>query len=100
MSSRGFGFLLGSGICVAFLAIYLGLIWVPPEDHYSYSEADDSAFWVGLWLATPVAGYLAAFVAIVRRSTRRVGQGMLIGLTLLLPVVVAVGFGITVSNSI
>jgi hypothetical protein len=79
---------------VVFLAIYLGLIWEPEP-----AEEISSGYLVWVWLATPIAAYLAAVVATVRRRTRRVGQGMLIGLTVLLPVVVAVGFYIAVGGS-
>jgi hypothetical protein len=42
------------------------------------------SFWVWLVFAVPLAGYLVALVATVRRSSWHFGQGMLGGLTLLL----------------
>jgi hypothetical protein len=50
-------------------------------------------------LAIPPLGYLVAIVLTVRRSTRRLGQGMLVGLTLTLPMALASLFGFFVSRS-
>jgi hypothetical protein len=73
------------------------LIWASPS---AYSdEPAVSAILSLLWLAIPVTGYLVAIVATVRRPTRHFGQGMLLGLTLLMPVAFAAWFGILVSNS-
>ena len=52
-----------------------------------------------MWLAIPLAGYLAATLVTLLRSTRRVGQGMVIGLTVTLPFAIAIVFGISSSNS-
>jgi len=49
-----------------------------------------SSFWFLLWFALAVATYLVAIVATARRSTRRFGQGMLLGLTALLLVGITV----------
>jgi hypothetical protein len=81
--------------------MYLGLAQPWDVDAlYSANHDEPSLFWWWLWLTIPIAGYLAAIVATLRLSTRRVGQGMLIGLTLMLPVVIAVGVGIGMSYSI
>lgn len=60
--------------------------------------------WVGLplwWsaLAIPAVGYIAAVTMTVRRSTTRLGQGMLIGLTVIMPGAVAILFGFFMSRS-
>ena len=44
----------------------------------------DNYIWYWPWLAIPMVGYVVAIVATVRPTTRNFGQGMLLGLTLLL----------------
>ena len=39
-----------------------------------------------------VGGYLAAIILTIQRSTRQLGKGMLVGLTVMLPVAVGVAF--------
>lgn len=89
------GYLLGGGVSLAFLATFLFFL-MSFNDPY----LDDSPGYSIVWLlAIPVAGYVAAMLAAVLRSTRRVGQGMLIGLTLMLLVAIGAAYGIGVSNS-
>lgn len=87
---RSVGFLIGTVAAVGF-AISLGYDAVVSYDHEndpSYSSS--SLGW--LTVSLPAVGYVAAIVLTVRRSTRRLGQGMLIGLTVMVPV----GFGVAV----
>ena len=49
-------------------------------------------------LALPVIGFLVAIAMTVRRSTRRVGQGMLMGLALMLPAAVVIDFAYFISR--
>lgn len=44
-------------------------------------------------LALPVVGYAAAVVMTARHSTTRLGQGMLIGLTITMPAALVLLFG-------
>ena len=98
--SRGRGFLFGGVLSGAFLVTVL----VNPDTWRDpYAEADSSRVGVILWLsalAIPVGGYTVAIVMTSRRSTTRIGQGMLMGLTILLPVAFAVLFGIGMSRSV
>jgi hypothetical protein len=80
MSRRGLGFLLGGGISLAWLAIWLVFFLMSLNDPYQDEPSDREIFWLFVWLAIPLAGYLAATIVTVLRSTRRVGQGMLLGL--------------------
>jgi len=94
MSPKGRGCLLGGAWA---LVSGFAFLWSLAA---AYSEAevpDDSAFWSSdllEWVAfaIAVAGYRVAIVLTVQRSSRRWGQGMLIGLTVMLPV--WVGFAI------
>lgn len=75
------GFVVGVAVWAIFVMYLQVTIWADDPDDEERSE-----FWLWPWLAIPVAGYLIASVATARRSTRRFGQGMLLGLTALLPV--------------
>ena len=98
-SSRGWGVAVGVGVWTAFVFALALLRESEPEYYPAESETAlrDSLYL--LWLATPVVGYLVAAVATVRRSARRFGQGMLVGLTLLMPVAAYLTYWI-ISNSI
>jgi hypothetical protein len=75
------GFLIGTGVmAVAFIAALVPLVSDP------YSEATASA---PAMLLISAVGYFAAIAATIGRRTRRVGQGMLLGLTTMLPVAFA-----------
>ena len=93
------GVLLGGGISLVWLAAFLVTFWMPYNDPYGDDPPDWWIFWNFVWLVIPLAGYLAATLVTILRSTRRVGQGMLIGLTVTLPFAVAIVFGVAVSNS-
>jgi ABC-type Mn2+/Zn2+ transport system permease subunit len=99
LSRRGLGYLLGGGISLAWLATFLVSFLMSLNDPYLDEPSDREILWSFVWLAIPLAGYLAATLVTVLRSTRRVGQGMLIGLTVTLPFAIAIVFGISVSNS-
>lgn len=93
------GFLVGGCVSVVFVATILAN---PDAWNTSYDEDAGTALGAFMgWsaLAMPPMGYLAAIVFTCRRSTRRMGQGMLIGLTLTLPMALALLFGIFVSRS-
>jgi hypothetical protein len=99
LSRRGLGLLLGSGISLTWLAIWLAFYLTSLNDPYSYDPSDREIFWWFAWLASPIAGYLAATLVTMPRSTRRVGQGMLLGLTVTLPFAIAIVFAIGASSS-
>jgi hypothetical protein len=86
-SRRELGCLVGGGVWGAFLVAFVVFY---AADEARADEGGISAFWFLLCFAIPVAGYLFSIVATVRRSSRRFGQGMLLGLTLL----VLVGFAV------
>jgi hypothetical protein len=93
------GFLLGGGVSVVFVATILA-----NPDVWNTSYDEDAGTVLGAFmgwsaLAMPTLGYLAAIGFTGRRATRRLGQGMLIGLTLTLPMALALLFGIFVSRS-
>jgi hypothetical protein len=94
------GFLLGGCVSVAFVATILANpdVWSDPYDEDSGTALGVFMGWSALDM--PPLGYLAAIVFTVRRSTRRLGQGMLSGLTLTLPIAVALLFGFFVSRSL
>lgn len=99
LSRRGRGFLLGGCISLAWLAIFLVIFLMSLNDPYQDEVSDREILWSFVWLAIPLAGYLVATVVTVLRSTRGVGQGMLLGLTVTLPFAIAIVFGIAASNS-
>jgi hypothetical protein len=77
---RSYGFLLGTLVMAAAFAVaVLPLAFDTDEESGSPSAM----------LVTATLGYVAAIAATIRRRTRRVGQGMLIGLTVLLPLTYA-----------
>jgi hypothetical protein len=101
-SARMRGFLLGASVWVAFFAVLLAGPATVIEDLYLYYEDSGTAlgaFMEWLALSLPLLGYVAAIVLTVRRSTRRLGQGMLIGLTLILPLAFVITIGMAVSQS-
>ena len=99
LSPRMRGFLLDDCVWVAFFAVVLA-----NPDTFSDSCYEDSGTGLGLFmewlaLALPPLAYVAAIVLTVRRSTTRLGQGMLIGLTMMLPLAFVILIGIGVSQS-
>jgi hypothetical protein len=79
---RRTGCLVGGTVWVLCLLTFFVLYAV---DEARVEEGGLSAFWFWLGLVLPpAAGYLVAIVATVRRPSRHFGQGMLIGLTMLL----------------
>jgi hypothetical protein len=91
-ASRVVGLLVGGAVVVA--TFIVDLVRLFSGYNHDYQPYALEPVWEGLTLATPAAGYLAAVVLTVRRGTRRLGQGMLIGLTALLPVAFAATFAI------
>jgi hypothetical protein len=98
-SARGLGLRIGAIISVVFLGAVLlnPSIWRDPYE-------DARVGWVGLTLlfsalAVPVVGYLTAAVLTRRHATTRLGQGMLIGLTVTMPAAVLFMFGVVMSRS-
>jgi hypothetical protein len=51
----------------------------------------NQVLFLGLSIAIPLVGYVFGIVLALRRSTRRRGLGILVGLTLVFPVALAVG---------
>ena len=98
-SARGLGLRIGAIISVVFLGAVLltPSIWRDPYEDARWR-------WVGLTLlffalAVPVVGYLTAAVLTLRHATTRLGQGMLIGLTVTMPGAVLFLFGVVMSRS-
>jgi hypothetical protein len=90
---------VGGGISLAWLAISLAFFLMSLDDPYLDEPSDREVFWSLVWLALPMAAYLGATLMTVLRSTRRVGQGMLLGLTATLPFAIVILFAIGASNS-
>ncbi|MEP6665860.1 MAG: hypothetical protein ABJA81_05380 [Nocardioidaceae bacterium] len=84
MSLEGLGFLLGSAVTVAFTGELA--VWMLANAYHDFNPYGFEPVLKWLTIATPVAGYLAATGLVVTRTLRRLGVGMLIGLTLALPV--------------
>ena len=78
-SQRGVGFLVGGGVWAVLLLTFYVLYEVDARS----DVGGLSTFWFALWFALAVAACLVAIVAAARRSTRRFGQGMLLGLAAL-----------------
>ena len=83
VGAKGRGVLMGGAVAIVFAADLVFL-------KFHYRDAGDAS---GLpppgvltWLAIPLVGLGAAVFLMVRRSTRDVGKGMLIGLLIGLPV--------------
>ena len=74
ISRRGLGYLLGGGISLAWLASFLVSFLRSLNDPYLDEPSDREIVWSLMWLAIPLAGYLAATLVTVLRSTRRVGR--------------------------
>ncbi|WP_167880521.1 hypothetical protein [Nocardioides guangzhouensis] len=87
-STRGRGFLVGAAVGGVFLVMLL----LDPEltgDPYGDSRTDTVGL-VMLYVALAIAalGFVTAAVLTFRRATTRLGQGMLVGLTVTIPLAV------------
>jgi hypothetical protein len=87
-STRGRGFLLGAAVGTVFLLLLL----LNPEltgDPYGDSRTDTVGL-VLLYVALAMAalGFVTAAVLTLRRTTTRLGQGMLVGLIVTIPLAV------------
>ena len=92
MSPRGRGFLFGCIVTAAFLVA----VMFNPDVWSEAGEGSGSPVGLAMWwtaLALPVVGYAAAAVMAARHSTTRLGQGMLIGLTITMPAALVLLFG-------
>ena len=83
---RGAGCLAGGGIWAGLLLALFVLYEVDARSHVGGLPL----FWFIMWFALAVTAYLVAIVVTARRSTRRFGQGMLLGMTVLPLIGVAV----------
>jgi hypothetical protein len=83
VGAKGRGVLVGGAVAIVFAAdrVFLGF-------HYRYAGHESGLPPPGVlaWLAIPLVGLAVAVFLMVRRSTRDVGTGMLIGLVIGLPV--------------
>jgi hypothetical protein len=82
------GLLIGAIVASGAVALWFVLEW---------TEVGDPGE-IAVLVAVVVAGYLAGVVAAVRRPTRRLGFGILIGLTLTIPalLILTVGVGMAI----
>jgi hypothetical protein len=74
------------------------VIWRDPYEEVRLGRLGTTLWWSAL--AIPVVGYISASAMTMRGSTTRVGQGMLIGLTVMMPAAVAILFGLFMSRSV
>jgi len=81
MTTLASGFRVGGGVAVA--TVVASMIWASLN-----LGSDANLLFLCLMIAVVAAGYLWAIVMAVRRETRRLGVGTLLGLTLVLPVAV------------
>jgi len=90
---------VGVAVAVAFLVELM--IWdVGDRTHPPWSS--DRPWWITplgwFTIATPIGGYTVALALTLRRSTRSLGLGLLLGLTAALPVALIVGVGLSYSH--
>ena len=88
LSTRGHGFVLGALVSAAFLIVLVPnpVLWRDPYD-------DSPVGWVALTflciaLAIAVIGWVTGIVLAARRATTRLGHGMLLGMTVTMPLAV------------
>jgi hypothetical protein len=89
-NAEGLGFLLGYAITVVTVAELM--IWVSADAVHDFQPYGLEASLKWLTFATPGAGYLVAGALVSHRALRRLGVGMLLGLTLALPLPAALTF--------
>ncbi|WP_028635992.1 hypothetical protein [Nocardioides sp. URHA0032] len=88
LPERGVGWVVGGGGGALWLVVLVGLY----ETDARSDTGGISSAWFAWWFALATAACLVAVVLTTRRSTRLLGQGMLLGLTTLFLVGVAVVF--------
>ena len=98
MTPRVRGFWIG-----ALVAVITVVEWEIAGETDDYTPYSEPPLWVKVltWLTIPmlVAGYVTAIALTVRRSTRHLGQGMLLGITFALPVAAFITIGILLSKT-
>ena len=99
MSHRGRGLAVGAAVAVAFLVELM--LW-GAGDRAHPPWAAGRPWWITPlgWctIVTPIVGYTVALALTLRRSTRSLGLGLLLGLTAALPVALIVGVGLSYSH--
>jgi hypothetical protein len=99
MTPRVRGFWIGAAVAVATIAD-----WFIAGITDVYTPYSEPPWWVKVlqWLTIPilVTGYVTAIALTVRRSTRHLGQGMLLGITICLPVATLPVLAILMSGGI
>jgi hypothetical protein len=92
------GFVLGSCIAALFMFVLLtSMVYVYGTTGEGGSPTSATRVWDSLPYAVVVCGYLIALIVTARRSTRRMGQGMLMGLTIMCPIAFAIAVAILLS---
>jgi len=87
MNSKVVGFLLGTVVAAAAGVAFVNSIFTDHNSSYEFGGGPDSGgSLLGWTLPIAGAGYLVAILIKAQSPTRRLGQGMLIGLTVMLPV--------------